>query len=238
MIAIKERIVKSYQDTRYQRLLYDDKKWYQYPQTIYLTIFILLSAINFFLKPTFQVIFLVIWGILLFLGAVTVIFPLNKKRMKSKLDVEPKKGKYSHWVNTEFREAQIKKFYDALVENRILNKNKKDIDLLTSYEKLFKDEAELLKSKERLLLGGGIILLFILPVWNTSTELILSDDQNFVENIKLVFKFLFLIYCLIYFLNLMRFWIEEILNKTYWKFIDIKRNLHQIKLNIELKNAS
>ncbi|AWW32811.1 hypothetical protein DN752_23180 [Echinicola strongylocentroti] len=218
--------------------MYDDKKWYQYPQTIYLTIFILLSAISFFLKPTYQVVFLVIWGILLFLGIVTVIFPLNKKRIKTKLDVEPKKSKHSHWANTEFREAQIKKFYDALVENRVLNKNKKDIDLLTSYEKLFKDEAELLKSKERLLLGGGILLLFILPVWNTSTELILSDGQNFVKNIKLVFKFLFLIYCLIYFLNLMRFWIEEILNKTYWKFIDIKRNLHQIKLNIELKNAS
>ncbi len=238
MIAIKEKIVKAYQDTGYQRLLYDDKKWYQYPQTIYLIIFILLSSINFFLKPTYQVLFLVIWGSLLFLGTITVIFPLNKKRMKDKLNVEPKKSKYSHWANTEFREAQITKLYNKLLEYNILNGNVKDIELLSSYEELFKNEADLFKSKEKLLLGGGVILLFILPVWNTTTALVLNDGKNFIENIKLVFKFLFLIYCLIYFLNLIKFWIEEILNKTYWKYIDIKRNLHQIRLNIELKNAS
>lgn len=240
MIAIKERIIKSYQDTRYLKLLYDDKEWYQYPQTIYFTIFILLSSIYFFLKSDYQPLFLITWGILLFIGTVTVIFPLNKKRMKNKLDVESNnnKRKFSHWATTEFREVQITKFYNSLRENKILNGNNNDIDLLDSYEKLFLDEAELLKSKEKLLLGGGIFLLFILPVWSTSTSLILSDTKNFIENLKLVFKFLFLIYCLIYFFNLMKFWIEEILNKTYWKFIDIRRKLHQVKLNIELKNAS
>lgn len=237
MIAIKEKIIKSYQDTRYLKLLYDDKKWYQYPQRIYLVFFVLLGGINFTLKADHQPIFFGICVILLFIGLFTVIFPFNKKRMKKKMGIEPEKGKFSHWANTEFREAQITKFYKALLENKILNGNMKDIELLVSYEKLFIDEADLFKSREKLLLGGGIFLLFILPVWHTSISLLLSEKVSFIENIKLIFKFLFLIYCLIYFLNLINFWIEELLNMTYWKFIDIKLNLHQIKLNIELENA-
>jgi hypothetical protein len=238
MIAIKERIVESYKNTRYQKLLYNDKKWYQYPQTIYLTIFLLLGSFNFFLEPTHQFLFLFIWIILLFLGAVTVVFPINKKRIKTELNVESKKNKYSHWASTEFREAQIDKFYISLIENKVLNGNENDVNLLATYEVLFENEANLFKSKEKLLLGGGVILLFILPIWSTATALLLSNETNFLENIRLVFRFLFLIYFLIYFLNLMKFWIEEILNKTYWKYIDIKRNLHQVKLNIELENAS
>lgn len=154
------------------------------------------------------------------------------------MGIEPKKGKFSHWANTEFREGQLIKFYELIIEQKILYGNSKDISLLDSYEKLFLKEAELFKSKEKLLLGGGIILLFILPIWNTSTALILAEKENFIENLKLIFKFIFLIYCLIYLMNLMKFWIEEILNKTYWKYIDIQRNLHQIKLNLEIENAS
>ena len=85
---------------------------------------------------------------------------------------------------------------------------------------------------------AGNNFTFILPIWNTSTALILAEKENFIENLKLIFKFIFLIYCLIYLMNLIKFWIEEILNNTYWKYIDIQRNLHQIKLNLEIENAS
>ena len=238
MITIKERIIKSYEDTRYLKLLYDNKKWYQYPQTIYFAIFISLSSINFVLERNHQYIFWFIWLVIFILGVFAILNPWNKKRVKSKMGIEPKKGKFSNWANTEFREGQLTKFYKLIIEQKILYGNIKDINLLGSYEKLFLKEAELFKSKEKLLLGGGIILLFILPIWNTSTALILADKGNFIENLKLIFKFIFLIYCLIYIMNLMKFWIEEILNKTYWKYIDIQRNLHQIKLNLEIENAS
>ena len=154
MIAIRERIIKSYEDTRYLKLLYDDKKWYQYPQTIYFAIFISLSSINFFLEPNYQSIFLFIWLVILILGVFATLNPWNKKRIKSKMGIEPKKGKFSHWANTEFREGQLIKFYELIIERKILYGNSKDISLLDSYEKLFLKEAELFKSKEKLLLGG------------------------------------------------------------------------------------
>lgn len=237
MIAIKERIIKSYDDTRYLKLLYNDKKWYQYPQTIYFSFFVCLSFLSFFLRISYQPLFLIVWGVVLFLGFFAIINPWNKRRLKSKMNLIPQKSSLSHWASTEFREAQLEKFYDSMVGSDVLIGTLKDSSLIEAYEKEFLREAEILKSKERLLLGGGVILLFILPIWNTTTSILLSEKKDFNESLKLIFQLIFLIYCLIYFLNLIKFWIEEVLNKTYWKYIDIKRNLHQIRLNIELNKV-
>lgn len=236
MKKIKERIIKSYDETRYLKLLYNGKKWYQNPQFYYLCLFIFLS-IPIFLQDNIwhRYIFILVWFILFLGGFFAIINPYMKKIAKKNLNITASKGKFSHWANTEFREKQLDKFYFSLKEKEVLNENDRDIELLELYEKMFLEEAEQIKSKEKIVLGVGILLLFIIPVWSSIIPILLSEKEDFMESLKFILSLLFLIYAFIYFLNLIKFWLDEFSNKLYWKYIDIKNNLRDIRLYIELK---
>lgn len=125
MIAVKERIIKAYNDTRYSNLFFDDKNWYQRPHILFFGIFILFSTPMFLFTPDYYFYYIIIWSILLIIGLYTIMNPINKKIVKNKFNLEVDEGILPYWATLEFREYQLEKFYSELVEKKFLLENMK-----------------------------------------------------------------------------------------------------------------
>lgn len=239
MKDIKSRIIKSFDETKIGKLIFDGLPWYKRIDSwLFILTFILgMTSVYATRNLNYSVIYTVTFFTILLFGLIVSINKVIKQRLRKK-NIKVEKGKFN-WSNEEYEKIKLKKFHKELISKRVLTDSKTDIKLIIEYESLFSDESDYLKNSRSYLIGGGVILLFILPVWiQIITQLFKEmNDGEFIETIKLIISFLAMIYMIIYLLYGINTILTEFTNSISKKYKEISRLLRIIRLNLILKNS-
>lgn len=238
MKDIKIRLQKCYNEVQINKLLYDNQPFYK-RLDIWILILILISAglvaILTFGLP-FTNLYLILYIIAVGFGGFLIINKGAKKRLIRK-KIKVKKGLLEHWNSEYYQEKKLKFFYDLLIENNLLNKTKTDLKLLIEYENYCKEESNFFKTNQHYLWGGGILVLFILPVWSEIVRLLLGESKNIIETLRLIVSFLAMIGLSIYLLTSIDKALIQFTNSTSRKYSSIQRQLKMLRMNLLIKYA-
>lgn len=237
MIDIKGNINKSYEETKINKLLFNGISWIRRIDTWIFLIGLILGITSILLVRNLRYsdIYTLIVCIILFIGLLTLINREYKKRMvKNDIKVDDEKF---HWASEEYEILKLSKFYDSLVENKVLANSELDVDLLTDYELLYDDEASFFKSNQNYIYGGGVVLLFVVPVWIEIVNQLFKEMQKgqLLETIKLIFGIIAMVYLITYMLYGINAALLEFTNSISKKHKNISRLLRLIRLNLRLK---
>ena len=236
MIETLDKITKAYDESRLFNDMYENIKWYRNPQTLFL-IFYFSSTIPIIIFTISNYpYFWIVWGLLVIAGFYIFINPIIKRTASKKFDIKANKGFFSLYINTDFKEKQLEKFFKNLMREKLIFNKMIDCSLIKEYALLFEKESTLSASSHNFIWGGGIFLVFLLPIWNTLIGKLINDSINFFETMRII-SVLYLIICsLVYFLNILKYWLDDILNARSNKCLRVSRQLRLIALNLKLQN--
>jgi hypothetical protein len=238
MIDIKRKLVKSHDDIQIGKMLFENVPYYKRLDFWLLICTIILGGIVFFF--TFRLKhhqnYLIIYLIAILLGGFLILNNEYKRRAKKKnISVDNKLLK--HWLSEDYEEVRQTVFYESLIHNRLLGNSKEDIQLIKEYEELCEEESSFFKTNKGFLVGGGVMIAFILPVWSEIIKVLLKTENPdiFMNNLKLIISILVMIYMIIYSLYMIDKVLIEFANSTSRKYKSIGQQLRLLRLNLMIK---
>jgi hypothetical protein len=171
-------------------------------------------------------------------GFFIFINPFAKKQLK-KLKIATAKGFFKHWSSKEYHEYKLKLLVTLLRKNKMLLKKPIDVELADQYSKLFYVEAKNILANNSIIIGGSVILLFIIPLWSSFLNWLFCNTtkMDILSKMKLSICLLLLIFMIIYLIYYFRSLLKDYINRKGNKYKDIARLMDIISLNLKLKYA-
>lgn len=240
MIDIKTKLKECYNEVQINKLLYDNQPFYKRLDIwilIFITITAGLVAIVTYELP-FTNLYTILYATSVGFGGFIIMNKGAKKRLIRK-KIKVKEGVLEHWNSEYYQKKKLKMFYNLLKDNKLIHGTKSDLDLLLEYECYCKEESSFFKSNQHYLWGGGILVLFILPVWSEIVHLLLdeSKDGDFIGAIKLITSLLAMIGLSIYLLSNLDKALIQFTNTTSKKYLSMKRLLRLLRINLLIKHS-
>jgi len=238
MIDITTQLKKSYADVQMKSLLYNNLIFYRRKDFWILIFMVITGGSMLFLTYDLEYsqLYLLLYVVAVSLGGFMIANNDAKKRLeRKKICVD--RNIFVIWDSESYQNEKINAFYKSLISSGLLRDSDCDIKLIEEYENWCEAESSFFKVNQSYLLGGGILILFILPVWSESISLLLKEynDKNFFEGLKLIGSFLAAIGLVIYLLSMFDKALLEFTNSTSRKYKSISRLLILLRLNLIIK---
>lgn len=234
MVDIKSGLKKGFDEVQISKLLYDNQVFYKRLDFWILSIIAVSGGLIYFFPLKHPYAYFILYLVAIGFGGFMII---NKgiKKILIRKNFSVNKGVLKPWESEEYQENKIKVFYDSLIINRLLHDTKSDIELLEEYKKLCNDESNFFKTNQSYLIGGGILVLFVLPVWSEIIKVLLQESSDFIETLKLTTSLLASIGLSIYLLSNIDKALIQFANSTSRKYKEIARLLELLRLNLLIK---
>jgi hypothetical protein len=238
MIDIKTGLNKSFDSVQINRLLYDNLPVYKRPDILMMSLFIIIGIVLYilaylsYLNYT-NVIYIFIPFVLM--GYVFINWKIRRRLKEKGLSVN--KGVVTPWHSREYQEKKMILFYESLIEEKLLHDSKSDIKLLEEYECLCTEESNFFKTNQSFLISGGVLALFILPVWSEIVKLLIQEslEDKFVESLKLIASYILFIGVFIFILSKIDKALIHFVNGISRKQKEIARLIKLLRLNLMIK---
>ncbi len=171
-------------------------------------------------------------------GFFIFINPHAKKQLK-KLKIVTEKGFFKHWSTKEYHEYKLKLLVSLLTKNKMLLKKPIDVELADQYSKLFYVEAKNLLTNNRIIIGGSVLLLFIIPLWSSflNWQFCNTAKTDILSTMKLSISLLLIIFMIIYLIYYFRSLLNDYINRKGNKYKDIAKLMGIISMNLKIKYA-
>lgn len=238
MKDINGRLIKAYKAVSVSKILYDGAPFYKRLEFIMLVPAIFAFAIITQIESSpFSSYLVLLTSIILTAGSIVTInqyfkWILSKKKIKTEKKIS------EHWLSEDFLSLRLKAFYLELKSRKLIKSKKTEIELLDEYIRHSSREAKFYYTRDGVLIGGTVILLFILPVWGELIKHLfdpLQEDFDVFKSLQLIMALISFIYIVIYLLFLLKKGLNQFMNSTSTRYTSIERLLVQLRLNLILK---